>query len=327
MSNKINILYTCDNAFLSLTSISIASVIYNNPESYITFYIATENKDSDNYRKLVDFYKNNKKIEFKYLDCKKYDYLLEEKGLDRWGSNSYYVYWKLFAYDLIDEKNIWYLDSDIICTSKIENPIIENPIGSVLDSAHACFNELAHIPNNYYLFNTGSLYVDINKWKKNECTKKIVDYINHIKYKPLLCDQDILAISLQDYIEVIDPKYNYLIGYDYYGVHNSFEMYSLNRKPFYTEKEIEEAKDNVIFYHCLGGVFGRPWEIDNESPIKEEFEKYRNSSMCPNYQKERNTSIIFKLEKIFEILPKHIYNKVHNYSIKRYLKRLARQYN
>ena len=323
MKNKINILYTCDNAYLSLTSISIASVIYNNPDSYITFYIATENEDSDNYRKLVDFYTKNKNIKFKYLDCKKYDSLLEEKKLDKWGSNSYYVYWKLFAYDLIDEDNIWYLDSDAICLNRIENPNIDKSIGCALDSAHACFNRYANIPEDYYLFNTGSLFVNIKEWKKNKCVNKVINYISTMQNKPLLCDQDILAISLQEDIEVISTKYNYLIGYDYYGVNNIFEMYSLDKKPYYKQEEIIEAKKNIIFYHCLGGVFGRPWEENNNSPIKEEFEKYIAISAWPNYSTKRNQSLLFKVEKTLEFLPKGIYNKIHNFAMRKYVERLA----
>lgn len=324
MKNKINILYTCDNAYLSLTSISMASVIYNNPELYITFYIATEKEDDDNFRKLRDFYKDNNKIEIKYLDCKRYDCLLEEKELDRWGSNSYYVYWKLFAYDLINEDSIWYLDSDVICLGKIDSPKINKPIGTSLDTAHACFNKAAHIPDDYYFFNTGSLYVDINKWKNSNCIEKVTHYIKNMQYKPLMCDQDILAISLQDEIEVISPKYNYLVSYDYYNVDDLFEMYSLDKKSFYKKQEIVDSKNDIIFYHCLGGVFGRPWQENNFSPIKDEFNKYRQLCAWPDYETKADVSLLFKIEKALEILPSPIYNRIHNFAMRKYVERLGK---
>lgn len=324
MKNKINILYTCDNAYLSLTSISMASVIYNNPELYITFYIATEKEDDDNFRKLKDFYKDNNKVEIKYLNCKKYDYLLEEKGLDKWGSNSYYVYWKLFAYDFINEDNIWYLDSDVICLGKIDSPNINKPIGAGLDTAHACFNRVAHIPNDYYFFNTGSLFVDINKWKSSNCIEKVTSYITNMQHKPLLCDQDILAISLQDEIDVISPRYDYLVNYDYYGINNLFEMYSLDQKPFYKKQEIIDSKNSIVFYHCLGGVFGRPWQENNFSPIKEDFDKYRQLSAWPDYKTNASMSLLFKIEKALEILPSSIYNRVHNFAMRKYVERLGK---
>ena len=325
METKLNILYTCDNQYLPLTSISMASVIKNNPEVLITFYIATENQNDEKFKRLVDFYKDNKNIEIKYLDCTKYDYLLEEKKLDRWGSNSNYVYWKLFAYDLIDEEYIWYLDSDVICMNRINYPNISKTAGACLDSAHASFNKAAHINEDYYLFNTGSLFVDINKWKKNRCSDKVTDYIKNMKYQPLLCDQDILSVALQDEIEVLDPKYDFLSCFDYYGVHNSFEMYSLDKKPFYEESEVSDARKDVIFYHCLGGVFGRPWEENNESPVKNEFDEYRKLSAWPDYKTQRNMSLLFKIEKALEILPDFIYNRVHNFAMKQYVKGLAKK--
>ena len=323
MKNKINILYTCDNAYLSLTSISIASVIENNKDVDICFYLATESDDSIEFNRIKDFYKDNKYVKFVYLDCKKYDYLLKEKGFDRWGSNSYYVYWKLFAYDELDIDKIWYLDSDVLCLSKIEYPDIDKSAGAVLDSAHALFNKYARLPEDYHLFNTGSFFVDVKKWKENKCREKIVKYIENMDYQPLMCDQDILAGALQDDIEVISPKYNYFVGYDYYGVHNSYQMYSLDKKRFYKESEIIDAKKEVMFYHCLGGVFGRPWEENNFSPIKNEFEKYRSISAFNDFSSKRNVSTLFKIEHALEILPKPIYNKIHNLAMIRYLKGLS----
>ena len=324
-ADKLNILYTCDNAYLALTGISMASVIANNPDTGISFYLATESPDSDEFRRLTDFYKDDPNIAIHYLDCRRYDELLASKGLDKWGSHSFYVYWKLFAYDLLDIDQIWYLDSDVICLAAIDYPEIDRPIGAVLDSAHADFNSYAHLSENDYFFNTGSLYVDVRKWKQERCLDKVIAYLNDMKYQPLMCDQDILAAALQEQITVLDPKYDYLAGYDYYGVHNSFEMYSLDRKPFYTEQQLIDAKDQIVFYHCLGGVFGRPWEQGNESPIKESFNQYRALSAWPDFESERKKSLLFKIEGFLEFLPKPLYNKIHNLAMRAYLKRLGKQ--
>ena len=323
-NNKLAILYTCDNNYIPLTAISIASVIYNNQDKEISFYIATETSQHEYFDKLVDFYKDNKKVTINHIDLKKYDYLLSDKKLDKWGSNSYYVYWKLFAYDYFDEDYVWYIDSDVICISKIDNPKIDKTIGAVIDSAHADFNKVAGIDENYYFYNTGTLFIDIKKWKANKCIDKVVDYITNMKQLPLMCDQDILAQSLQNEIEPINPKYNYFVGYDYYGVDNSFAMYSLDNKPFYKRKEIKEAKDNIIFYHCLGGVFGRPWQKDNYSPIKDEFDKYRKMSPWVDYSTDNKQSLLFKVESFLEFLPDNLYNKIHNFAMRRYLRRLRK---
>ncbi len=321
----ISVLYTCDNKFLPQTAVSIASVIENNKDSLITFYIATETENNEDFLKLKNFYKDNNKICIKYINTKQYDQFLEEHNFNKWGSKSFYAYWRLFAFDLLEEENVWYLDSDILCLNKIEKPNLNNKVlGACLDSAHADFNKIAHIDTNYYFYNTGVLYVDINKWKNNNVTRKILLYLKTTKYKPLMCTQDIISIVLQDEIELLNPKYNYLVGYDYYGVNNSFKMYSLNKKPFYSIEEIINSRKNAIFYHCLGGVFGRPWQEGNNSPIKNEYNKYQNLSCWKEYKTSFNPSTLFKIEKKMEFLPKPIYNLIHNVAQKIYLKKMQK---
>ena len=328
MEKELHIIYTCDNAYLMQVGISMQSVIVNNPDSHIIFYLATETDINDNYNKIVNFYKDNKKIEIKYLDCMRYDNLLEEKKVDKWGSSSYYVYRRLFAYDLLDVDYVWYLDADILCLSEIDNPVLEEKkvIGTVIDCAHADYNKIAHINKDYYFYNDGTMFVDVKKWKNSKCTEKVINYIENMKYRPLMCDQDILSISLQDEIQPISPKYDYFAGYDYYGVHNSFKMYSLDKKPFYSEKEVEKASKEVVFYHCLEGVFGRPWQEDNYSPVKDEYQKYQKQSAWPDYQTKKNDSLLFKIERKLEKLPSPIYTRIHNLAQKIYLRYISKKY-
>lgn len=322
MESILHIVYTCDNAYLPLAAISLQSIVINNPKTKLYVYLATESKDHKYFEKIKNFYANNDNIIINYLDLKKYDELLKSKNVGRWGSESYYVYRRLFAYDLIDAEYVWYIDTDILCLSEINNPILnkEKVVGMVIDSAHADYNKIAHINSDYYFYNTGTMFVDVKKWKSNNCTEKIIDYITNIKYKPLMCDQDIITIALQDLSEPIDNKYDFFAGYDYYGVHNSFKMYSLDKKPFYSEEEIKKSSKEIVFYHCLDGVFGRPWEDNNFSPIKEKFNDYRKISAFPDYSIRKKKNLLFKLERKIEFLPKPIYNKIHNIASKIYLR-------
>lgn len=326
MEKELHIIYTCDNNFLDQTAVSMASVIENNRDSKIVFYLATESEEHEKFIKIKEFYKNNSYIVIKYLDCTKYDELLESKGLGKWGSESYYAYRRLFAFDLLDCDYAWYLDSDMLCLSEINNPRLEEEkiFGAALDSAHADFNIVAHIPEKYYFFNTGVLFVDVKRWKTNKCKDKVIDYLNDLEYRPLMVSQDIITLVFQDTCQILSPKYNFLTGFDYYGIHKSFKLYSLDKKPFYTENEIEDARKDVVFYHCLQGVFGRPWQKGNSSPIIQEFLKYRELSAFKEYETKANDSALFKIEKKLEVLPDFIYIRIHNLAQKLYLKKLAK---
>ena len=43
-----------------------------------------------------------------------------------------------------------------------------------------------------------------------------------------------------------------------------------------------------------------------------------------DYKTELNISTLFKLEKVLEVLPKPIYNKIHNLAQRIYLKKMAK---
>lgn len=320
----LNIIYCCDNDYLEWTGISMASVVENNKDEEITFYLATEGEEHPKYQKLLDFYRNNKKINIKYLDCMTYDGLFNELNVNRWGANSYYVYRKLISFSLLDCDYAWYIDSDILCLDKIEGPKINRTIGSVIDSAHAAYQEAAGIDKNAYFYNSGMYYVDVKKWKDNKCTERMIDYLKENRSWLKMADQDLQSIVLQDDTEVIDPKFNYYCGYDYYGIEKSFKLYSLDKKPFYSKDELYKAKDNVVFYHCVKGVFGRPWEKDNYSPAKDKFEKYRDISAFKDYQTERKITTIDKFEMICEKLPDFLYIPIHNLAQLIYVKKVMK---
>lgn len=308
----LNIIYCCDNDYLDLTSISMSSVIENNKDEEITFYLATEHNKHKKLDTLINHFSKHTNVKIIHLDCTKYDNLFDELKLNKWGSQSYYTYWKLVAFDLIDCEYAWYIDSDILCLNKINNPHLEKTVGGVLDCAHPAYHEAMGFNKDFKFFNAAAFYANIKKWKENKCTDRIINYLKENRPKLFMADQDLFSLVLQDETEVISPMYDYLVCFDYYGIHKTFCIYLLNKKFFYKEEEIEEAKKNIIFYHCLKGVFGRPWEKGNNSPIKTEFNYYRNLSPFKDFETKRTMTILDKLEKCAEILPDFLYVRIHS---------------
>lgn len=324
MQEELNLLYTIDDDYIPLMSISLASFVYNNKNFKITVYIATEKDENTvNFKKLKDFYKD---LNIKYLDTKDYDKYFDSLKLNKWGSSSYYIYWRYVAFDKLECDKVIYLDADILCLRQIEYPNLNGKAsGCVIDSVHSIYNKLLKLDKDFCFFNTGTLFVDIKKWKEHRCTSKIIEGMKDNK-SFIMADQDYYSYFLQDDIEILNPSYNYFVGYDYYGIDNSYAIYKLEDKKFYSKNELKKAKDNVIFYHCLDGVFGRPWAKGNFSPIKKEYEFYRNMACFNNYCSENKTSNIMKLEHSLEFLPSVLYNKIHSLAIERYIKTEVNKY-
>lgn len=321
-NNKLNLIYTVDDSFLPLVSTSLVSVIENNKGKSINVFVATDKDETtDNYIKLVKHHSSDK-VHIKHVNARKYDYIFDDYKMNKWGSNSYYIYWRLVIPEIIDVDYAIYIDADILCLQSISLPdLSDKACGCVIDSVHSCYNKLMNVNYDFCFFNTGTIFIDIKKWKEKRLTDKCIDYVKKIKSNFYMADQDLFSLALQDEIEIISPKYNWFAGYDYYGIHESFLLYSLNKKRFYTENELNDSKKEIIFYHCLDGVFKRPWSINNEHPVKDKYNYYKIKSAWPNFEKEEKLPSVMKIEKNLEyILPKNLYYKIHNFSIRLMLK-------
>lgn len=321
---EINFIYTVDDAFLPLVGVSISSIIQNIKNKEITFFIATEKDDNtNNYLKLVNFYSEYKNVSFKFVDAKKYDYAFEKKNMNKWGSSSYYIYWRLVVPELINVDYAIYLDADILCLKDFDYiDVGDKACGCVIDSVHSIYNKAMGVDTDFCFYNTGTIFIDINKWKQEKLTEKCIDYINNTRSSFPMADQDLFSLALEKYIQIIGPSYNWFAGYDYYGIDGSYSIYGLKDKKFYSKDELLNAKENIIFYHCLDGVFKRPWSFNNDHPAKSQFEYYGSISPWPNYKKKQELSFVMSLEKKLEsILPKEMYYRFHNFAIKTYLKK------
>ena len=311
---ELNLIYTVDDNFLPLVSTSLVSVIENNKEKNINVFVATEKDETtDNFLKIVRHHECDN-VHIKHVNAKKYDNVFEEYKMNKWGSNSYYIYWRLVIPEIINVDYAIYVDADVLCLRNVESvDLSDKACGCVIDSVHSCYNKIMNKDDNFCFFNTGTIFFDIKKWKKEQLTKKCIEYIKNVNSKFMMADQDLFSLALQNRIEIIDPKFNWFAGYDYYGVYASYILYSLSKKRFYKEDELKNAQNNVVFYHCLDGVFKRPWSIGNKHPFKETYNYYKSKGAWPNYVKKENLSLVMKAEKILEfLLPSNLYYKIHN---------------
>ena len=314
---ELNIIYTVDDSFLPLVSTSLVSVFENNKDKNIHVFIATDKDEkTDNFMKLVKHH-SSKSVQISHVNAKKYDNIFREKNMNKWGSNSYFTYWRLVVPELIDVDYAIFIDADILCLKTIESvDLSQKACGCVIDSVHSYYNRLMNMDKDFCVFNSGIIFFDIKKWKSENLTEKCIDYIKNVKSDFFMADQDLFSLALRDEIEVISPKYNWFAGYDYYGIHESMLLYSLDKKRFYSESELESASKDIVFYHCLDGVFKRPWSIGNNHPAKEKYNYYKKKSAWPNFEKKEELPLVMKVERFMEnILPFNLYYRIHNFSI------------
>lgn len=319
--NSLSLVYSVTNDYLPLVGVSLTSVFINNLDIFFNIYIMTTSESTNNKSKL-QMLCNNKKCKLIYLSMEECVQYFESAKVKDW-KGSYATYCKWFAFDQVKEEICLYLDADVICL----NPIVNLPdkvecCAAVLDSCHPIYNKRINFKNDDRYFNAGVYLVNVNIWKKECVTKNILNIIND-KDDYLFADQDYWNIALKNKIEVMKPEFNYLAGYDIFGIEDSFDIYELDKKYFYTIDDIKHASNQVVFYHCLGAMTGRPWEKFNRHPIKKQYQLFLMESklVSNNYifkSKRKNTIFIIQFI-LYKILPRNIYKKIHKFQLKKYL--------
>jgi lipopolysaccharide biosynthesis glycosyltransferase len=107
--------------------------------------------------------------------------------------------------------------------------------------------------------NAGVLYVNLDFWRSNEGSQKIcMEYLS-AKSKNF---QDQMAINraFRGKIKLLPLRYNMISHIREFSAKSLLRLSAPG--PFYTEQEINEAKQNPAIIHFTADFLGRPWLAD-----------------------------------------------------------------
>ncbi|WP_278848000.1 glycosyltransferase family 8 protein [Megamonas hypermegale] len=215
-NNIVNIGYGIDNNFMRGTMTSIVSFCLNNKNRNFNFHIITYNLLNENkkrFEKIAKIYKVNIYIYIINIDKFKEFPVLENFNLP------ISMYFRFILPMLLKNiKNLLYIDGDIICLKKADNlfdlDLEEYVIAAVSDQngINNDRNITLHLENHIY-FNSGMLFIDVEKWNKLDFFSKARSLL--IKGKSLftLPDQDVLNIILDKKVKYIDCIFNCFVDY------------------------------------------------------------------------------------------------------------------
>lgn len=143
-------------------------------------------------------------------------------------------------------------------------------------------------------------------------------------------DQDALNILLHEQILCLSPGYCVFYPENAWDARLQIKGHG-NGKTYYSERELDEARNNPKIIHYVDTVLGRPWQINNINPYAGEWIKYYN--MLPQEEKaEFKGKVISKRQHVFrwmyKILPGRIFAKIYyrnrNIGIAKKIKRIER---
>jgi len=308
----LNVLYQFNERYAPYAGVSITSLFENNKAAKsIYIYILGEDlsvKSIDRLKELADCY--NRTLIFVQTD----DLITRMKELNMPSyRGSFAANLRMFVTDIAkDADRILYLDADTLVTgdlSKLYDFSIKT-VGMVYDTL-SCEHkyDIGHGREDGY-FNSGVILYDLNKWRENDFTAKIIDHVANVRAQYPSPDQDLINVVVKDEITVLPAEYNYqphLRVYSYRTFMKVFAPY-----PYYSEEEVSLADANPVILHAFRYIGEFPWHKGNCHPFTAQFDKYLKLSPWNDYIKpDSDGGIVMKIEKImYKCLPRVIFLQI-----------------
>ncbi|ENM2867007.1 glycosyltransferase family 8 protein [Citrobacter koseri] len=259
-TNVINIAYCTDANYLEYVAVSIMSVIMNNPEQSLAFFVFVYDVSDEDIAKLQSTSNKIQVITIDKADIEKYNNDFAIKHLNR------STYMRLAVPRLLKDKveRFIYLDADTLCfdsLSEINSVDIDDVVCAVShDSLNIHDNKHARrlgLSIDHY-FNAGFLYINVANWIKHDIEHKANTVLFEQGKSLPYFDQDALNIAMNGNITFIDNRWNFLFNWFTDEQKENFFYHSDTlpriihftggRKPWYKE-HTGLSQQLYVFYH------------------------------------------------------------------------------
>ncbi len=299
-----NIVYTLNDKFVPQVAAGIVSLCENNKAcDRINFYVVSSGISLKNKRELEKLVKKYERfIDIIELgDVEQYfDFEVDTNG---WNP---IVLARLLLDKILPKEvhRVIYLDGDTIVRRDIwdlwnfnlDGKTLGMSIEPTIDKKRIKILNLGDFP----YCNAGVILIDLDRFKKIEAGRRIIEYYRKYDGKLFANDQDAINGSMKEEIQIISPKYNF---------YNIFTQYSyrflckIMKPKKYIDKEMfMDAKADPAIIHYLGEE--RPWRKWNTHKYKKDYEKYLRMTVWKDTPFEEGWLLYFTCFKIFNTLTK-----------------------
>ena len=242
-------IYACDDNYAGLTAISAVSLLKHNPQSNII--LLGDNLKSDSVE-IVRSRVLNAGGTFQHIDTSGFLEELKRQNIPHYTSFS--IFSRLFAADILPDvhERMLYLDSDTLIVDSLSElntlPLHGKPLALGLDAVHAAYKKHISVPRDKPYFNTGVFLIDPDEWRRRNCSARLMEEFRHPTGAITLPEQDAIARIMNEEVEPLSPRWNYL------------SQFVLCRVPAHP-----------AIYHFSGHTLGRPWYTSSKHPMREAF--------------------------------------------------------
>ena len=293
-----HIMYTVNKKYTDIMLASMYSLIDNGKLDQIHFHIVTADFDEEAKTRVGEVLSTFPNVTFTFYRLE--DYPIDDYGIPSWRGTQI-ANARLFFPKIIKEKypniqNILYIDSDTLVKGNLNslNAYNNNAVCASREGGAKKTDYIDRLGLDRY-FNTGVIYLNLDKWQSLDLEHEIRLFKNKTRYRIIYPDQDLFNIILKDEIQAIPSRYNLS---PYPLIMNPLEMQIFYRNRQLTAEEVLEEKKNAIILHSIGLFNVKPWYRNNINPLTDDFESYMKR-INPEYQLEE----LSRLKKVLTFSP------------------------
>ena len=291
--NILRVIYSSDDNYAQHLGASLYSLLDNNRDfEEIEIYVIENNMTEANKEKLVSVADSFVNANVRFISFQKWQDRLK---LDMPWPISVSSYARLFVSDMLSPgiDRIIYLDCDMIITASLkemwETELSGCIIGAVQDAVSDPVKAAVGLGSTEKYFNAGLLLIDLDKWRSENIQEKITDFLNEKNGKVVHHDQGVLNGVLKGRVKFLPIKYD-LMTVHYMIDLRHINKYFRNHAEFYSEDEIETAKNEPAILHFTPSFTCRPWVKGCKHPLKDLYWQALDNTPWKGAKKEKNTA-------------------------------------
>ncbi len=304
------IAYASDKNYAALTAISAVSLLKHNPGARIALLGYNLEEDA---QELVRSRVEKAGGVFEYHDISGEIDKLKAKGYC--GYTSYAAYARLFIPQMIQgDGRILYLDCDTLVSGPLEDLFgIElggKPFALAGDCIIAAYKKYIGHPEPLPYFNSGVMLIDLEKWRANRCTERVLEELANPRGPNPLGDQDVIVRCFPEETAHMSPRWNFLSQYFMLSYGGLCRIAGgADRLPF-TQEEYLDARNCAAIYHFSGHTLGRPWFTSSRHPKREDYRRAAAAAgLAEAAEQVRPMPVEYKLQYwLYRLLPQSLFD-------------------
>ena len=262
---EFNVLYTTDHNYVKYMITSMYSLLESNSdEMFLKIHVVTDNFEKEDYdliERVSNMFPNNFVVFHSFDKIKE---KIDKYDIPNWRGTSIANARVFFSTEIDNVKDLLYLDSDTFVVDSLnEIKKYNGSVNMVKDIMPEYIKNGLGVPVKIYC-NSDVIYINMDKWFKNDCDKKIADTLQSNKVNFRYPDQDIINAALSDDIEIMSPKFNLLSTDAYYSM-PFLKLYDENTNIIdrYNKREMKMAKKYPVILHGTPLSFIKDYKLEN----------------------------------------------------------------